>query len=58
MGIFAKIIAELGIKLLTSNVVAQVLVYTLDYFAKKTDGKLDDNILKTVADALGIRDYK
>lgn len=58
MGIFAKIIAELGLKLLTSSVVSQVAVYTLDYFAKKSDSKVDDNILKTVADALGVKDYK
>jgi hypothetical protein len=58
MGIFAKIIAELGLKLLTSSVVSQVMVYTLDYFAKKSDSKVDDNILKTVADALGVKDYK
>lgn len=55
MGIFAKIIAELGLKLLTSSVVAQVLVYTLDSLAKKTDGRVDDKIVKTIADALMVK---
>lgn len=55
MGIFAKIIAELGLKLLTSTVVSQVMVYTLDFFAKKTEGKIDDKMVKTIADALGVK---
>lgn len=55
MGIFAKIIAELGLKILTSSVVAQVMVYTLDALAKKTEGKVDDKIIKTIADALMVK---
>lgn len=55
MTMFAKIIAELGLKLLTSSVVAQVMVYTLDALAKKTDGKVDDKIVKTIADALMVK---
>jgi len=55
MGILAKIIAELGLKLLTSSVVSQVLIYTMNELAIKTDGKLDDKIVKTVADALGVK---
>ncbi len=55
MGILAKIIAELGLKLLTSSVVSQVLIYTLNELSIRTDGKLDDKIVKTIADALGVK---
>ena len=58
MPILAKIVAELGLKLLTSNVVAHVLCYTLAAFAKKTENQVDDKILSTVADALGVKEYK
>lgn len=55
MGIFAKIIAELGLKILTSKVVSEVCIYTLNYLSKKTEGKLDDQIVKSIADALGVK---
>jgi hypothetical protein len=55
MGIFAKIIAELGLKIMTSKVCSEVLIYTLNYFAKKSEVKIDDQIVKTVADALGVK---
>lgn len=55
MGIFAKIIAELGLKIMTSKVCSEVLIYTLNYFAKKSEVKIDDQIVNTVADALGVK---
>lgn len=55
MGSIAKIVAELGLKILTTKVCSEVLVYTLNYFAKKSEVKIDDQIVKTVADALGVK---
>jgi hypothetical protein len=55
MGIIAKIVAELGLKILTTKVCSEVLIYTLNYFAKKSEVKIDDQIVKTVADALGVK---
>lgn len=55
MGIIAKIIAELGLKILTTKVVSEVLVYTANYFAKQSENKLDDSIVKSLADALGVK---
>ncbi len=52
---FASIIAKIGLTLLTEKVVKEVLVHTAYYFAKKSDNRLDDNYVKTVADALGVR---
>lgn len=55
MGIIAKIVAELGLKILTTKVCSEVLIYTLNYFAKKSEVKIDDQIVKTVADALSVK---
>lgn len=55
MGIIAKIIAELGLKILTTKVVSEVLVYTANYFAKQSENKLDDSVVKSLADALGVK---
>lgn len=55
MGVIAKIVAELGLKILTTKVCSEVLIYTLNYFAKKSEVKIDDQIVKTVADALGVK---
>jgi len=55
MGILAKIVAELGLKILTTKVCSEVLIYTLNYFAKKSEVKIDDQIVKTIADALGVK---
>ncbi len=55
MGIIAKIVAELGLKILTTKVCSEVLIYTLNYFAKKSEVKIDDQIVKTVADALDVK---
>ena len=55
MGIIAKIVAELGLKILTTKVVSQVLVYTANYFAKQSENKLDDSVVKSLADALDVK---
>ena len=55
VSIIAKIVAEMGLLLLRQTLVSQVLMYTLDSFAKKSEGKLDDKIVKSVADALGVK---
>lgn len=55
MGVIARIVAELGLKILTTKVCSEVLIYTLSYFAKKSEVKIDDQIVKTVADALGVK---
>lgn len=55
MGWIAKIVAEMGLKILTTKVVSEVMIYTMNELAIKTDGKLDDKIVKTVADALGVK---
>jgi len=55
MGIIAKIVAELGLKIMTTKVCSEVLIYTLNYFAKKSEVKIDDQIVKTIADALGVK---
>lgn len=47
--------AEMGLLILRRTLVSQVLMYTLDSFAKKSEGKLDDKIVKAVADALGVK---
>lgn len=50
----AKIVYKLGLKLLTETVVARVAVYTLRSLAQKSENKLDDKLVGTVADALGV----
>lgn len=55
MGIIAKIIGELGLRILTSKVVSEVFIYTANHFAKDTVNKLDDKLVQTLADALGVK---
>ena len=55
MGVMSKIIAELGLKLLTSKVVSEVFIYTFYHFAKQSTNTLDDKMAKSAADALGVK---
>ncbi len=54
----ADILAKIGVvlltKLITETFLARVLVYTLETWAKQTDNKLDDRVVKAMADALGV----
>lgn len=50
---FAKIVGSLALKLLTEKVIMKVSVSLLGYLVSKTDNKLDDELFKTVKDALG-----
>lgn len=54
MASLAKIIASLGLKLLSETVVSRVACYTLMELAKSTENKLDDKIVDTVCAALGV----
>lgn len=49
-----SIIGKLGLMLLSEKVVGHVLVYTLQYFSKKTPADIDDKIVATIAEALGV----
>lgn len=55
MGILAKIIGELGLQILTRKVVSEVFIYTANHFAKESINKLDDKLVKSLADALGVK---
>lgn len=50
----AKIIAAMGMRLLTEKVVSRVFVYTGQALAKKTTNKLDDRMIAVCAEALGV----
>lgn len=50
---FAKIISSLALKLLTEKVIMKMSVSLLGYLVNKTDNKLDDELFKTVKEALG-----
>jgi hypothetical protein len=49
-----NLVAKIGLMLLTEKVVKHVLVYTAQHFCKKTEYPLDDQIVKTIAEALGV----
>jgi hypothetical protein len=51
---FANLLAKIGMKLLTETVIARVATLTLWELSKKTDSNLDNEVVKTVADALGV----
>lgn len=52
----ANLFVKLGTKLLTEVFVAKATVLVLWEISRKTDGtKLDDEIVKTVAEALGVK---
>jgi hypothetical protein len=54
----AAMIAKLGMgilmKLVTEAFASKILVYGLNQIAKSTNNKLDDQMTKAVADALGV----
>lgn len=54
----AAMIAKLGMgilmKLITESFASKILVYGLNQIAKSTNNKLDDQMTKAVADALGV----
>jgi hypothetical protein len=52
--VLGNIIAKLGLTLLSEKVVGHILVYTLQYFSKKTAAEIDDKIVATIAEALGV----
>lgn len=50
----AKLLVSILAKLLTDTFLSRVLVYALYAWAKQTDNKLDDQVVKAIADALGV----
>ena len=46
-----KIVANLGLKLLTETVISKLVIYALEAAAKKSTNKLDDSIVETVKKA-------
>jgi len=49
----AKLLSSVALKLLTEKVIIKVSVSLLGYLVNKTENKLDDELFKTVKDALG-----
>jgi len=49
-----KIAWAIFTKLITGALVEKILVYGLDYWAKKTDNKLDDKMVSAIAEALDV----
>lgn len=53
--IIGSIIAKIGWSLLTEKVVKEIFINTAWFFAEKSDNKLDDKHVKTLAEALGVK---
>ncbi len=53
--VFGKILAKMLEKMLTEYVISNVTVQLLREAAKKTETKVDDNLIETVAGALGVK---
>ncbi len=53
-GILSTIIAKIGLSLLTQKIVSEVAVKTLWYLAQKSSNKLDDDVIWSVAEGLGV----
>lgn len=51
--ILAKIGKSIVLSLLTEKVIKRLVVMLLEHLAKKTDNKVDDEIVKIVKEALG-----
>ena len=49
---FGKILQTLAIKLLTEKVIIKITLACTSYLVKKTDNKLDDELFKTIEEAL------
>lgn len=49
----AKLLSSVALKLLTEKVIIKVSVSLMGYLVSKTDNKLDDELFKTVKEALG-----
>ena len=52
--IIIKALIAIVTKLITEKFFSRIIVYSLNYAAKKTTNKLDDKIVISVADALGV----
>jgi len=49
---FTKILSTLALKLLTEKVIIKLTLACAGYLVKKTDNKLDDELLETIKGAL------
>ena len=49
-----KALLAIVTKLITEKLLSKIVVYCLDYLAKRTTNKLDDKIVASVAEALGV----
>jgi len=48
----SKLLSTLALRLLTEKVIIKVTLACADYLTKKTANKLDDELLKTIKEAL------
>lgn len=55
-GLFISIFANIGMKLLTEKMFGKVLVYSLAKISLSTANTLDDKMVDSIAEALGIVD--
>ena len=53
--ILIKALVAILTKLITEKFLAQTIVYILDYLAKKTTNNLDNALVGSVAEALGVQ---
>lgn len=53
--ILAKLLVGIGWKLVTEKVFSNMIVYGGQYLAESTSNKLDDKMVKTIADALDVK---
>jgi len=49
---FSKLLSTLALKLLTEKVIIKLTMTCAGYLVKKTDNKLDDDLYKTIEEAL------
>lgn len=50
-----KALMAIFMRLVTAKFLARMMVYGLNYLAKKSENKLDDQLVQAVADALEVK---
>lgn len=52
---FVKALMAIFMRLITAKLLGEVIVYAMNYAAKLSENKLDDQLVKAVADALEVK---
>jgi hypothetical protein len=53
-----KMLLGIGRRMLTEALLSRLIVHSSHFLAQKTTNKLDDQMVDTVAEALGVKGYK